>query len=130
MKQIKRETPKTRTVDSDKDGVADSHTGVGCMISGLLHVQRAPGMLKVQAVSDSHDFNWETMDVTGVLMKLVAVSDSHDFNWETMDVTHVINHLSFGPFLSEQNKDQFWNGQEPSQQGFDPTLTAFLSKQV
>eukprot|EP00290_Baffinella_frigidus_P009705 CAMPEP_0180131924 /NCGR_PEP_ID=MMETSP0986-20121125/8695_1 /TAXON_ID=697907 /ORGANISM="non described non described, Strain CCMP2293" /LENGTH=472 /DNA_ID=CAMNT_0022071865 /DNA_START=19 /DNA_END=1437 /DNA_ORIENTATION=+ len=79
MKQIKRETPKTRTVDSDKDGVADSHTGVGCMISGLLHVQRAPGMLKVQ-----------------------AVSDSHDFNWETMDVTHVINHLSFGPFLSEQ----------------------------
>jgi hypothetical protein len=79
MKQIKRETPTTRTVDSDKDGVADSHTGVGCMISGLLHVQRAPGMLKIQ-----------------------AVSESHDFNWETMDVTHVINHLSFGPFLSEQ----------------------------
>jgi len=48
------------------------------MISGLLHVQRAPGMLKIQ-----------------------AVSDSHQFNWETMEVSHTINHLSFGPFLSE-----------------------------
>jgi hypothetical protein len=55
-----------------------THTGVGCLISGLLHVQRAPGMLKIQ-----------------------AVSDSHEFNWETMDVSHTINHLSFGPFLSE-----------------------------
>ena len=27
VKQIKREIPKTRTVDSDKDGPADSHTG-------------------------------------------------------------------------------------------------------
>ena len=27
VKQIKREIPKTRTVDSDKDGQADSHTG-------------------------------------------------------------------------------------------------------
>jgi hypothetical protein len=53
--------------------------GVGCMISGLLHVQRAPGMLVLQ-----------------------AQSSSHDFNWETMDVTHTVNHLSFGPFLSEQ----------------------------
>mmetsp|Transcript_56784 Transcript_56784/g.133047 ORF Transcript_56784/g.133047 Transcript_56784/m.133047 type:complete len:475 (-) Transcript_56784:90-1514(-) len=77
--QEKKEIPKTRTVDTNKDGVADSHTGVGCMISGLLHVQRAPGMLKIQ-----------------------AVSGSHDFNWETMDVSHMVNHLSFGPFLSEQ----------------------------
>ena len=27
VKQIKREIPKTRTVDSDRDGQADSHTG-------------------------------------------------------------------------------------------------------
>lgn len=33
-------------------------------VSGLLHVQRAPGMLVMQAVSDGHDFNWETMDVS------------------------------------------------------------------
>eukprot|EP00287_Rhodomonas_sp_CCMP768_P004389 CAMPEP_0196740402 /NCGR_PEP_ID=MMETSP1091-20130531/31598_1 /TAXON_ID=302021 /ORGANISM="Rhodomonas sp., Strain CCMP768" /LENGTH=474 /DNA_ID=CAMNT_0042085543 /DNA_START=59 /DNA_END=1483 /DNA_ORIENTATION=+ len=77
--QEKKEIPKTRSVDVNKDGVADSHTGVGCMISGLLHVQRAPGMLKIQ-----------------------AVSGAHDFNWETMDVSHMVNHLSFGPFLSEQ----------------------------
>jgi len=55
------------------------------------------------------------MDASGILKNLVvyrtqmkscrctqAVSDAHDFNWETMDVTHLINHLSFGPFLSEQ----------------------------
>ena len=30
------------------------------------------------------------------------MSESHQFNWETMDVSHTINHLSFGPFLSEQ----------------------------
>jgi len=76
--QENRETPKTRVVDVDKDGVAESNPGVGCMISGLLHVQRAPGMLKVQ-----------------------ASSESHQFNWETMDVSHTVNHLSFGPFLSE-----------------------------
>jgi len=78
VKQLKREIPKTRTVDSDRDGQADSHTGVGCMISGLLHVQRAPGMLVIQ-----------------------AKSDGHEFNWETMDVSHTVNHLSYGPFLSE-----------------------------
>mmetsp|Transcript_64260 Transcript_64260/g.94085 ORF Transcript_64260/g.94085 Transcript_64260/m.94085 type:complete len:477 (-) Transcript_64260:454-1884(-) len=78
VKQLKREIPKTRTVDADKDGQADSHTGVGCMISGLLHVQKAPGMLVIQ-----------------------AKSDGHEFNWETMDVSHTANHLSFGPFLSE-----------------------------
>jgi len=78
VKQLKRQIPKTRTVDADRDGQADSHAGVGCMISGLLHVQRAPGMLMIQ-----------------------AKSDSHEFNWETMDVSHTVNHLSFGPFLSE-----------------------------
>ena len=78
VKQARREIPKTTTVDSDKDGQADSHAGVGCMISGLLHVQKAPGMLVIQ-----------------------AKSDGHEFNWETMDVSHTVNHLSFGPFLSE-----------------------------
>ena len=48
------------------------------MISGLLHVQKAPGMLVIQ-----------------------AKSDGHEFNLETMDVSHTVNHLSFGPFLSE-----------------------------
>eukprot|EP00282_Hemiselmis_andersenii_P027591 CAMPEP_0169478152 /NCGR_PEP_ID=MMETSP1042-20121227/28318_1 /TAXON_ID=464988 /ORGANISM="Hemiselmis andersenii, Strain CCMP1180" /LENGTH=322 /DNA_ID=CAMNT_0009592591 /DNA_START=123 /DNA_END=1092 /DNA_ORIENTATION=- len=79
LAQVKNQVPKTRMVDSDKDGVADSHHGVGCMVSGLLHVQRAPGMLVMQ-----------------------AVSDGHEFNWETMDVSHTVNHLSFGPFLSER----------------------------
>jgi len=79
LAQAKNLVPKTRTVDADRDGVADSHDGVGCLISGLLHVQRAPGMIKVQ-----------------------ASSEGHDFNWETMDVSHTINHLSFGPFLSEK----------------------------
>jgi len=79
LAQVKNQVPKTRVVDSDKDGVADSHHGVGCMVSGLLHVQRAPGMLVMQ-----------------------AVSDGHEFNWETMDVSHTVNHLSFGPFLSER----------------------------
>jgi len=78
LAQLKNEAPKTRVVDADKDGNVDSHHGVGCMVSGLLHVQRAPGMLVLQ-----------------------AVSDGHEFNWETMDVSHNINHLSFGPFLSE-----------------------------
>ena len=78
VKQLKRQIPKTRTVDADRDGQADSHAGVGCMISGLLHVQKAPGMLVIQ-----------------------AKSDGHEFNWETMDVSHTVNHLSFGPFLSE-----------------------------
>lgn len=77
--QMKNEIPKTRVVDADKDGSVDSHNGVGCMVSGLLHVQRAPGMLVMQ-----------------------AVSEGHDFNWETMDVSHTVNHLSFGPFLSEK----------------------------
>ena len=79
LAQVKNQVPKTRMVDSDKDGVADSHHGVGCMISGLLHVQKAPGMLVMQ-----------------------AVSEGHEFNWETMDVSHTINHMSFGPFLSER----------------------------
>ena len=35
------------------------------------------------------------------MLKIQAVSDSHQFNWETMDVSHTVNHLSFGPFLSE-----------------------------
>lgn len=76
--QNKKEIAKTRVTDVDKDGVAESNPGVGCLISGLLHVQRAPGMLKIQ-----------------------AASDSHQFNWETMDVSHTVNHLSYGPFLSE-----------------------------
>jgi thiol-disulfide isomerase/thioredoxin len=79
LAQAKNFIAKTKTVDSDMDGVADSHGGVGCMVSGLVHVQRAPGMLKIQ-----------------------AASESHQFNWETMDVSHTINHLSFGPFLSEK----------------------------
>jgi len=77
--QARKEIPKTRTVDSNRDGTLDSHGAVGCMISGLLHVQRAPGMLVIQ-----------------------ANSEAHEFNWETMDVSHTVNHLSFGPFLSEQ----------------------------
>jgi len=64
LAQLKNEAPKTRVVDADKDGNVDSHHGVGCMVSGLLHVQRAPGMLVLQAVSDGHEFNWETMDVS------------------------------------------------------------------
>ena len=44
----------------------------------MLHVQKAPGGIIVQ-----------------------AISDGHEFNWATMDVSHTVNHLSFGPFLSE-----------------------------
>ncbi len=32
---------------------------------------------------------------------VVCFSDGHEFNWATMDVGHTVNHLSFGPFLSE-----------------------------
>ncbi len=28
-------------------------------------------------------------------------AEGHEFNWATMDVGHTVNHLSFGPFLSE-----------------------------
>jgi len=78
MKQLKREIPKSRVVDDNKDGEKESHNGVGCMIAGMLHVQRAPGGIVIQ-----------------------AQSDGHEFNWATMDVGHTVNHLSFGPFLSE-----------------------------
>jgi thiol-disulfide isomerase/thioredoxin len=78
FKQIKSEVPKSRVIDVDKDGEKDSHNGVGCMVAGMLHVQKAPGGIVVQ-----------------------AVSDGHEFNWATMDVSHTVNHLSFGPFLSE-----------------------------
>lgn len=78
MKQIKSEVPKSRVVDANKDGEKDSHNGVGCMVAGMLHVQKAPGGIVVQ-----------------------AISDGHEFNWATMDVSHTVNHLSFGPFLSE-----------------------------
>lgn len=30
-----------------------------------------------------------------------AKSDGHEFNWATMDVSHTVNHVSFGPFLSD-----------------------------
>ena len=30
-----------------------------------------------------------------------SLVDGHEFNWATMDVSHTVNHLSFGPFLSE-----------------------------
>jgi hypothetical protein len=43
---------------------ADTGAPPVSQVSGLLHVQRAPGMLVMQAVSEGHDFNWETMDVS------------------------------------------------------------------
>ena len=51
MKQLKREIPKSRVVDENKDGEKESHNGVGCMIAGMLHVQRAPGGIVIQAQS-------------------------------------------------------------------------------
>ena len=51
MKQLKREIPKSRVVDENKDGDKESHNGVGCMIAGMLHVQRAPGGIVIQAQS-------------------------------------------------------------------------------
>ena len=30
----------------------------------MLHVQKAPGGIVVQAVSEGHEFNWATMDVS------------------------------------------------------------------
>jgi hypothetical protein len=44
----------------------------------MLHVQKAPGGIVVQ-----------------------VISDGHEFNWATMDVSHTVNHLSFDTFLSE-----------------------------
>jgi hypothetical protein len=38
-------------VDENKDGDKESHNGVGCMIAGMLHVQRAPGGIVIQAQS-------------------------------------------------------------------------------
>ncbi|EKX54421.1 hypothetical protein GUITHDRAFT_99900 [Guillardia theta CCMP2712] len=78
MKQVNLQAPKSRVVDKEQDGEKESHNGVGCMVAGMLHVQRAPGSIILQ-----------------------AVSDGHEFNWATMDVSHTVNHLSFGPFLSE-----------------------------
>ena len=31
-----------------------------------------------------------------------ATSEGHSFDWETMDVSHTINHISFGPFLRQE----------------------------
>jgi len=78
MKQIKKETVRSKVVDYNNDGEKDSHNGVGCLVAGMLHVQKAPGAIVTQ-----------------------AVSEGHEFNWATMDVSHTVNHLSFGPFLSE-----------------------------
>ena len=44
----------------------------------------------------------KTSECVFVAAQVQAASEGHDFNWETMDVSHTINHLSFGPFLSEQ----------------------------
>jgi len=78
VKQIKKEVIVAKVVDYNNDGEKDSHNGVGCLIAGMLHVQKAPGAIVTQ-----------------------AVSEGHEFNWATMDVSHTVNHLSFGPFLSE-----------------------------
>ena len=32
--------------------------------AGMLHVQKAPGAIVTQAVSEGHEFNWATMDVS------------------------------------------------------------------
>lgn len=40
--------PTSKAVDMDKDGVMDSHDGVGCRMSGSLKVQKSPGMIKIQ----------------------------------------------------------------------------------
>jgi len=78
LDQATNKAPKTQAVDHNADGEADSHIGVGCLIAGLLHVQRAPGGITIQ-----------------------AKSDGHEFNWATMDVSHQVNHISFGPFLTD-----------------------------
>jgi len=67
-----------KMVDVDKDGVADSHNGVGCRMSGTLRVQKAPGMIKIQ-----------------------ATSDAHAFDWTAMDISHKVTHLSFGTPVSD-----------------------------
>jgi hypothetical protein len=54
MKQLKREIPKSRVVDENKDGEKESHNGVGCMVAGMLHVQRAPGGIVIQAQSGEY----------------------------------------------------------------------------
>lgn len=72
--------PKSKVVDVDKDGVMDSHHGSGCRMSGSLKVQKSPGMIKVQ-----------------------AISDGHAFDWTTMDVSHTVTHLSFGQHHTEDS---------------------------
>ena len=97
MKQLKREIPKSRVVDGNKDGEKESHNGVGCMIAGMLHVQRAPGGIVIQAQSGIQ-FGVAILESEEVTC---FRADGHEFNWATMDVSHTVNHLSFGPFLSE-----------------------------
>jgi hypothetical protein len=40
--QATKKAPKSHNVDHNADGDTDSHVGVGCLVAGLLHVQRAP----------------------------------------------------------------------------------------
>lgn len=51
MQQAQRNVARSRVVDVNRDGEKESHNGVGCMVAGLLHVQRAPGGIVIQAQS-------------------------------------------------------------------------------
>ncbi|EKX34730.1 hypothetical protein GUITHDRAFT_147044 [Guillardia theta CCMP2712] len=53
-------------------------------------------------LSSSHFLSIPVLPSIQLSPLLTAVApDSHEFNWETMDMSHTVNHLSFGPFLSE-----------------------------
>ena len=41
--QAKNLVPKSRVVDADKDGVVDSHDGVGCLVGARPAAARAAG---------------------------------------------------------------------------------------
>ena len=57
----------------------DDHPG--CMISGYLLVNRVPGHFHIE-----------------------ARSINHNLNPKAANLSHVVNHLSFGPLLSSQNR--------------------------
>ncbi|KAJ1465244.1 hypothetical protein T484DRAFT_1865709, partial [Baffinella frigidus] len=47
-KEIKKEVIVSKVIDHNNDGEKDSHNGVGCLIAGMLHVQKAPGAIITQ----------------------------------------------------------------------------------
>lgn len=82
---VKRLSPEAKDKHLEEmEANRDDHPG--CMISGYLLVNRVPGHFHIE-----------------------ARSINHNLNPKAANLSHVVNHLSFGPLLSSQNRRKLAN---------------------